>query len=249
MVKLTQEVIEQAIQFTNPVKDRQLDLRGYKIPAIENLGATLDQFDVIDFTDNEIRKVDNFPLLKRIKCLLLSNNHINRIEENLEINLPNLQSLVLMNNRMTELGDLDVLSSIKSLQSLSLLYNPVAKKKYYRLYLIHKIPQLKRIDFQKVKLKEKEAASELFKGVKGQELLKELGKRSRIVLPAQENVAVSSTSPSKNQQIENGNNVEKEAAIASASTLEEVERLKKLLQAKALANNTAQGFLVIKHYY
>jgi U2 small nuclear ribonucleoprotein A' len=31
--------------------------RGYKIPVIENLGTTLDQFDCIDFSDNEIRFV------------------------------------------------------------------------------------------------------------------------------------------------------------------------------------------------
>jgi len=71
-------------------------LSGYKIPVIENLGATLvgfkifndfyavvtyfqylqDQFDTIDFSDNDIRKLDGFPLLKRIKSLLLNNNRI-----------------------------------------------------------------------------------------------------------------------------------------------------------------------------
>ena len=49
---------------------------GYKIPLVENLGATLDQFDCIDFSDNEVRKVDNFPLLPRIKCLLFNNNRV-----------------------------------------------------------------------------------------------------------------------------------------------------------------------------
>lgn len=49
---------------------------GYKIPVIENMGATLDQFDTIDFSDNDIRKLDGFPLLKRLKCLLLNNNRI-----------------------------------------------------------------------------------------------------------------------------------------------------------------------------
>lgn len=49
---------------------------GYKIPLIENLGATLNQFDSIDFSDNEIRKVDNFPLLPRLKSLLFNNNRI-----------------------------------------------------------------------------------------------------------------------------------------------------------------------------
>lgn len=49
---------------------------GYKIPVIENLGATLDQFDAIDFSDNEIRKLDGFPLLRRLKTLLVNNNRI-----------------------------------------------------------------------------------------------------------------------------------------------------------------------------
>lgn len=49
---------------------------GYKIPQIENMGATLDQFDTIDFSDNDIRKLDGFPQLPRLKCLLLNNNRI-----------------------------------------------------------------------------------------------------------------------------------------------------------------------------
>ena len=76
MVKLTPEMIEQACQRTNPVRERELDLRGYKISAIESLGATLDQFDVLDFTDNDIRRLEGFPVLRRLKWLLLSNNRV-----------------------------------------------------------------------------------------------------------------------------------------------------------------------------
>lgn len=49
---------------------------GYRLPEIENLGATLDQFDTIDFSDNDIRKLEGFPFLKRIKSLLFNNNRI-----------------------------------------------------------------------------------------------------------------------------------------------------------------------------
>lgn len=35
----------------------------------------------------------------------------------------------------------------------SVLRNPVTNKKHYRLYLIHKVPQVRVLDFQKVKLK------------------------------------------------------------------------------------------------
>lgn len=40
------------------------------------MGATLDQFDTIDFSDNDLRKLDGFPFLPRMKCLLLNNNRI-----------------------------------------------------------------------------------------------------------------------------------------------------------------------------
>lgn len=34
------------------------------------------QFDTIDFTDNDIRKLDNVPVLSRLKSLLFHNNRI-----------------------------------------------------------------------------------------------------------------------------------------------------------------------------
>lgn len=49
---------------------------GYKLPEIQNMGATLDQFDTIDFSDNDLRKLGGFPYLQRLKCLLLNNNRI-----------------------------------------------------------------------------------------------------------------------------------------------------------------------------
>jgi len=47
-----------------------------KIPVIENLGATLNQFDTIDLTNNDLRKLDGFPFLPKLKTLYLANNHI-----------------------------------------------------------------------------------------------------------------------------------------------------------------------------
>ena len=40
------------------------------------MGATLDQFDTIDFSDNDLRKLDGFPLLVRLKALHFNNNRI-----------------------------------------------------------------------------------------------------------------------------------------------------------------------------
>jgi U2 small nuclear ribonucleoprotein A' len=76
MVRLTVDTVNDANQFVNPVQQRELSLRNLQIPVIENLGVTKDQFDVIDFTDNNIRKIDNFPFMKRLESLLLHNNRI-----------------------------------------------------------------------------------------------------------------------------------------------------------------------------
>ena len=40
MVRLTTEVVAKAPSYINPVKDRELDLRGNRIPAIENLAVS-----------------------------------------------------------------------------------------------------------------------------------------------------------------------------------------------------------------
>ncbi|XP_018422269.1 PREDICTED: U2 small nuclear ribonucleoprotein A' isoform X2 [Nanorana parkeri] len=227
MVKLTADLIEQAAQYTNAVRDRELDLRGYKIPVIENLGATLDQFDTIDFSDNEIRKLDGFPLLKRLKTLLLNNNRICRIGEGLEQMLPNLTELIITNNSIMELGDLDNLATLKSLTYLSLLRNPVINKRHYRLYVIFRLPQVRVLDFQKVRLKEQEEAANMFKGKRGAELAKDIAKRSKTFTPGAGLAAAAEKrktgpSPGDVEAIKN--------AIANATTLAEVERLKGLLQ-------------------
>ncbi|XP_061591927.1 U2 small nuclear ribonucleoprotein A' [Cololabis saira] len=226
MVKLSAELVEQAAQYTNPVRDRELDLRGYKIPVLENLGATLDQFDTIDFSDNEVRKLDGFPLLKRLKTLLMNNNRICRIGESLEQSLPSLRELVLTNNSIQELGDLDPLASVKTLTLLSLLRNPVTNKKHYRLYVINKIPQIRVLDFQKVKLKERQEAEKMFKGKRGAQLAKDIGRRVKTFTPgvgAQPEKKKAGSSQADVEAIKN--------AITNASSLAEVERLKGMLQA------------------
>ncbi|XP_037310039.1 U2 small nuclear ribonucleoprotein A' [Pungitius pungitius] len=226
MVKLSAELIEQAAQYTNPIRDRELDLRAYKIPVLENLGATLDQFDTIDFSDNEIRKLDGFPLLRRLKTLLMNNNRICRIGENLEHSLSALTELVLTNNNIQELGDLDPLATVKTLTLLSLLRNPVTNKKHYRLYVINKMPQIRVLDFQKVKLKERQEAEKMFKGKRGAQLAKDIAKRTKTFTPgAAAQLEKKRTGPSQ---------ADVEAikiAIANASSLAEVERLKGMLQA------------------
>ncbi|NXY80403.1 RU2A protein, partial [Glareola pratincola] len=136
--------------------------------------------DAIDFSDNGGGKLDGFPLLRGGKTLLMNNNRICRIGENLEQALPSLTELILTNNNIAELGELDPLSTIKSLTYLSILRNPVTNKKHYRLYVIHKVPQVRVLDFQKVKLKvSRQEAEKMGGGKRGAQLAKGGGRRTK----------------------------------------------------------------------
>ncbi|CAH8430468.1 unnamed protein product [Heterobilharzia americana] len=163
MVRITAEIVENAPQFTNAIKDRELDLRSYKFPAIENLGCTLDQFDTIDLSENEIRKLDGFPLLKRLKSLILTNNKIARISEDLGQQLPNLLTLILTGNYLSDLKDLDPLSSCDKLNFLSLLHCPVTMRANYRLYVISRVTSLRFLDYRRVTQAERKLARSMFK--------------------------------------------------------------------------------------
>ncbi|KAM8714256.1 hypothetical protein ACLKA7_014399 [Drosophila subpalustris] len=237
MVKLTPELINQSMQYINPCRERELDLRGYKIPQIENLGATLDQFDTIDLSDNDLRKLDNLPHLPRLKCLLLNNNRILRISDGLEDVVPNLNSIILTGNNLQELSDLEPLTGFKKLETICLLINPVSTKPNYREYMAFKFPQLRLLDFRKIKQKDRQAAQEFFRSKQGKEMLKEVTKKSKLsaaaALAAETTNGKAATdgggrfaNPEDMQRIRE--------AIKRASSLAEVERLSQILQSGQL---------------
>ncbi|MCJ1420434.1 U2 snRNP complex subunit [Xylographa parallela] len=126
-MRLTAELIQSSLSYLNPLKERELDLRGHRIPAVENLGVAKDQ-DAIDFTDNDITALANFPLSPRLHTLLLARNRVASIQPNLATSLPNLTALVLTSNNFAELADLDTLRQFPKLTHLTLLENPVTRK-------------------------------------------------------------------------------------------------------------------------
>ncbi|CAF0998538.1 unnamed protein product [Adineta ricciae] len=236
MVRLTPEVIEAASQYLNPVGQYELCLRDLKIPVVENLGATLNQFDTIDFTNNDIRKLDGFPFLPKIKTLYFANNRIARIAENLQEYIPNLDTLMLLNNTLQELTDIDPLATIPKLTHVSFARNPIAMLKDYRLYVIHKLPNLRTLDFNRITQKEREAARKLYKS-KSAEKAKKKEKGANTFVPGGE--------LAKQQQQQAPRMTKKDAdaikkAIMEAKSIEEVERLKAMLQAGQMPNSNEQ---------
>jgi len=95
----------------------------------------------------------NFPLLKRLKTVLLSNNLIFRMSDDIQESLPNLETLMMANNSILNLNDLLPLAKVSSLRRLVLTDNHVTKQPNYRLFLIQHLPQVTVLDFKKVKPK------------------------------------------------------------------------------------------------
>lgn len=229
MVRLTADLIWKSPHFFNAIKERELDLRGNKIPVIENLGATEDQFDTIDLSDNEIVKLENLPYLNRLGTLLINNNRITRINPNIGEFLPKLHTLVLTNNRIVNLVEIDPLASLPKLQFLCLLDNNITKKANYRLYVIYKLKSLRVLDFKKVKNRERLEAKNLFD--------------SNDVIEEVQRTAVKVSSPVETPNVSEATEEQPKvaaptpeqiiaikAAIVNSQTLEEVARLEKALK-------------------
>ncbi|KAM0280890.1 hypothetical protein ACHAQH_003779 [Verticillium albo-atrum] len=160
-MRLTAELIKDSLSYLNPLKERELDLRGHRIPAIENLGAA-GPHDSIDFTDNDIQTLGNFPLSPRITTLLLARNRVASIQPTLSTAIPNLRHLVLASNQIAELADLDVLAKFALLTHLVLIENPVTKKENYRYWVLWRCPSVRFLDYVKVKDAERQQAVALF---------------------------------------------------------------------------------------
>lgn len=236
--RLTAELIHRSPQYMSCINYYEIDLRGNKIGAIENLGATENQFDSIDLSDNAIVRLEGFPRLPRLKVLYLNNNRVSKVARNLQDAIGNLETLILTNNRIAELKDIDPLSSLPRLTHLSLSGNPVALKAQYRLYTIARLPKLKVLDFKKVKQKERDAAAKLAADGFAASLGKTFEPGEGLEAPAangaedgqqqedeEEEAAPRAAAAPTAEQL-----TAIKAAIANAQTLEEAERLEAALR-------------------
>eukprot|EP00045_Choanoeca_perplexa_P002610 m.25512 g.25512 ORF g.25512 m.25512 type:complete len:245 (-) comp11609_c0_seq1:129-863(-) len=233
-MKLTADMIMLAPQFTNTLKERELDLRENKLVVIENLGATLDQFDTIDLSDNEVRRLEGFPLLTRLKTVIMNNNRVSHVGADLADGLPNLTELILTNNNIVNLGDVQALFKVQSLQRLSLMRNPATAVQHYRHYVIHHMPNLKLLDFQKVKPQERQEAAELFSGDAGEKLLDTIANTTQGAKQAAAAAKMAQEQASERNKALAAHTERIREAIKNASSLEEVQKLEAELRAGVL---------------
>ncbi|TVY47659.1 U2 small nuclear ribonucleoprotein A' [Lachnellula occidentalis] len=230
-MRLTTELIQTSLSYLNPLKERELDLRGHKIPAIENLGVA-GPHDAIDFTDNDIQMLGNFPLSPRLRTLLLARNRVSSIQGTLANSLPNLSTLVLHANNFAELADLDVLATFTVLTHLVLSENPVTRKEHYRTWVVWRCPTVRFLDYKKVKDAEREKGKEIFGTHKEPSILasKIMGVKSKTFdTPSANGVSAMATSKNYRVKLTDKERKKVEELIRNAKSLQDIQRLEREL--------------------
>ncbi|EGB05600.1 hypothetical protein AURANDRAFT_5859, partial [Aureococcus anophagefferens] len=230
-MRFAAELVAHAAQRMNPLGEREISLRGYKIAAIENTGTLKDGYDCVDLSDNEIKTLGNFAPSPRLGTLFLNNNRVSRVDGDLGAQLPNLHTLMLTRNAIEDLEGLGALASCTKLSLLSCAENPVTRCAHYRSYLVAKIPTLKVLDFKKVKPQERVDAKKLFP--EGQPPTVDL--RAMAPKPPPR-VPGGAPPPPPGRPAGLGNLTDDQkaairAAVAAASTPEEVDELERQLRA------------------
>ena len=240
--KLTVDVILESNQRLNAIGEYELDVQKKGIKTIENLGGTCDQFDSIDLSENEIIKLEGFPKLKRLHTINLNENKIEKINgTNLSENVPKLEWLMLQNNKIRNLVDIDELGKMKRLRCVILKGNPVCALENYRAYCVYKLNDgLRMLDFERVYAKEREEAKKMFEGDDGKAAKAKtftVGKRGGRDEEDEEEKDDESKKKKKGKKGKKHDEAELakiKAAIANATTLEEITLLEKAMETGVL---------------
>ncbi|KAG0140212.1 hypothetical protein CROQUDRAFT_691920 [Cronartium quercuum f. sp. fusiforme G11] len=241
MPRMTPDLLLSTHPYLNPLKDRELELRGFQIPAIENLGVTKDSIDSLDLTDNAIRSLINLPKLTRLKHLYLSNNPITFISPTLFQAIPNLNSLILTGCQLSNFNQVfQILKQFRNLEFLVLIGNPISKMSFYRDWCVHSCTKLRILDYRRVKDQERKTSLELFYDPINK-CPTDLAKSLSILDPAQtqdgsQQLSTISSRPTAMVAGQMGKTLTNEErdrikqAIEQADTVEEVRRLKRMLE-------------------
>lgn len=234
-MRLTTQVILDAPYIINPEGNTVLQLRGLKIPIIENLGVTKDAFDVIDLVDNQLIDIKNFPKLRNLKGLLLARNNVVRISQlNLGENLPNLEFVTLVNNNIKRFSSIKGLTSCPKLAHISLNENAITEQSNYRIIMAWLIPSLKVLDFTKVKQSERERGLEIFGTIEepttlGKQVLEGVNKSGAEVIVEEDNKEDRDLKTVV-QRLSDEEKAKLVEELESAESIEDIERIEAALR-------------------
>eukprot|EP00042_Codosiga_hollandica_P029024 m.157234 g.157234 ORF g.157234 m.157234 type:complete len:215 (-) comp52949_c0_seq1:147-791(-) len=95
---------------------------------------------------------------RAITLLDLSFNHLKTIDVAALTLFPSLATLCLHANHIEKLAEVNKLSALPELKAVTLHGNEIEKDKNYRMYVLSRLPQLKKLDFAAVTKNDRESA-------------------------------------------------------------------------------------------
>ncbi|TIC03585.1 L domain-like protein [Wallemia mellicola] len=232
MVKITPELLANTPIRISPIEpSHELILSGLKIPSIENLGVTKDQLSTIILSHNLIHSIPLLPRLVNLNSLVLSHNLLTNIHPSIVKSAPRLTTLILDHNRL-ELGELNSLAGHPSLTYLDIRYNPAAETPRYRHWLIHTLPKLRVLDYDRVTDKERKEAREIFETQDGRPtaVAQEIKALKKEDVSETSNTFVPGEDTSKGRLLSAQDRENIRKAILEANSPDEVARLERMLR-------------------
>ncbi|CUS23169.1 LAQU0S08e03642g1_1 [Lachancea quebecensis] len=198
------------------VRDLGIECDEEAMPAV--LAKLPKSTHILDLTNNELNEIPDLSAHNEIMTLLLGRNRISKIDGR---RLPRrLRRLVLASNAIEQLAALEGLRDApKTLENLSLRGNGVCHLEDYRVFVVSRAPQLKTLDFTKVGDQERSAGRKFRKspGKGTAPLQKEFKDKNEELM----DVIVGKMSDEVRNRLKD--------ELAAASTLDEIERIEKLL--------------------
>ncbi|XP_007905756.2 leucine-rich repeat-containing protein 36 isoform X2 [Callorhinchus milii] len=136
------------------IRDRA-QLGSYRADEVESLSLQG------TYSDKIVSLGDAFQNFKRLKCLDLSRNSIDSLG-GLEY-LPSLEKLNMYYNNVASSKEISRLCYLTNLRELDLRLNPVTRNEdNFRLFVVHMLPNLQRLDDRLVRESERKAAHQHF---------------------------------------------------------------------------------------
>jgi len=158
-MRLHERVIETSPQVTNPLGEREMDLRGKGLTSLDEatLNLIAEHFDCVNLADNKLTVLGPLPKSSRLSTVIAHRNAIKRLDGASLERLSSLHTLVADGNQIALIADLIPLSRCRAtLERVSFARNPVASIDIYRSALQVLCPRLKLINYQRVTAKDKE---------------------------------------------------------------------------------------------
>eukprot|EP00835_Amoeboradix_gromovi_P002822 NODE_168_length_16247_cov_0.199591.p8 type:complete len:198 gc:universal NODE_168_length_16247_cov_0.199591:15903-15310(-) len=148
-MRLTRPLLDECLVYQNALKEYSVDIDHLGL-VDANISITDDIYKCINLQHNILTELI-VPSFHRLTTLLLSNNKLTKVL----IKAPNLRIISLNGNLFRDIKDVDIQSS--SLENMSLHDTPLETIKNYRLLVIRKFTKLNILDYEKVKLVERQS--------------------------------------------------------------------------------------------